>query len=200
MVVGGAAVRLPDPPDKHSVALPRFPAGCGRRTGNRTDDRSRRRKGQHRRIFLRCYVRYLQSAALGVNIGAGELGNFSDDIAAVIGKAGTQVFFFSGRSAVGLPVEWIDCQRVSAGGNHQGVGDGLCFAVKGDDNTGIVFTGGKAKMGVLLQIFLTDAPSDGITGHQQFIDLLSAKQSFSRRMVISPPWEKPARIMGRPLL
>ena len=50
--------------------------------------------GQHRRIFLWCYVRYLQSAALGVNIGTGELGNFSDDIAAVIGKAGTQVFFF----------------------------------------------------------------------------------------------------------
>ena len=113
--------------------------------------------GQHRRIFLRCYVRYLQSAALGVNIGAGELGDFSDDIAAVIGKAGTQVFFFSGRSAVGLPVEGIDCQRVSAGGNHQGVGDRLCFAVKGDDDAGIVFTGGKAKMGILLQIFLAAA-------------------------------------------
>ena len=30
-------------------------------------------------------------------------------------------------------------------------------------------------MGILLQIFLTDAPSDGITGHQQFIDLLLGK-------------------------
>lgn len=36
---------------------------------------------------------------------------------------------------------------MSADGNHQGVGDGLCFAVKGDNDAGIVFTGGQSEDG-----------------------------------------------------
>ena len=70
------------------------------------------KNGKPRRIFLRRHIRHLQRAPDIVDISAGEGRDLFFDLAAVIGKAGSQIQALIRRGAVRLPVSRIDGQRL----------------------------------------------------------------------------------------